>query len=89
MSDYGRNANGVAIRQSRRLRGLPVESPAIDRFVELMDANFFSEHIVPHLSQASMVDAMHAFPQLHVNPWDYPAIIHRIPAFLMRNDVIN
>jgi hypothetical protein len=54
-----------------------------------MDANFFSEHIVPHLSQASMVDAMHAFPQLHVNPWDYRAIIRRIPAFLMRNDVMN
>ena len=85
MSDYGRNANGVSIRQSRRLHGLP----AINRYVEIMDASFFSEHIVPHLSQASMVDAIHAFPQLHVNPWDYPAIIHRIPAFLMRNDVIN
>jgi hypothetical protein len=83
MSDYERNANGVSIRRSRRLRGL--QSPAIDRFVELMDADFFSEHIVPHLSQASMVDAMHAFPQLHVNPWDYRAIIGRIPAFLMRN----
>ena len=82
MSDYGRNANGVSIRRSRRLR---VESPAINRFVELMDASFFSEHIVPHLSQASMLDAIHAFPQLHVNPWDYPAIIRRIPAQFMRN----